>query len=177
LLYTIANATVFTFGILSSDLHMAWVKYVCGRLKSDFRYSSGLVYNNFPWPEFPMPEQKAAVEKAAQAVLDARESFPGSTLADLYDPISMPPALSKAHADLDKAVDRCYRKEPFTSDRQRVEFLFQLYEKLTAPLVAAAKPKRARKSKPIPPGQSTAQSEMDAAHFYSAKEEPTKYGE
>ena len=87
--------------------------------------------------------------------------------------------LAKAHSELDKMVDRCYRKEPFASDRQRVEFLFQLYEKLTTPLMAASKPKRSRKAaaKPIPEGKSTVQSEMDAAHFYSAKEEPTKYGQ
>ena len=140
LLYTVANATKYTFGILSSSMHMAWVRYVCGRLKSDFRYSSGIVYNNFPWPQYATDAQKAKVEEAAQAVLDARAKYPEATLADLYDPVSMPPALAKAHAALDHAVDRCYRKDPFPSDRARVEFLFALYETLTAPLLPASKP-------------------------------------
>lgn len=96
-------------------------------------------------PQSPTPDQKAAVEKAAQAVLDARAQFPNSTLADLYDPVAMPPTLAKAHAELDSAVDRCYRKEPFPSDRARVEYLFTLYEKLTAPLLPVTKPKRARR--------------------------------
>ena len=98
---------------------MAWMRQVCGRLESRYRYSNKLVYNNFPWPQSLTPEQKAAVEKAAQAVLEAREQFPGSTLADLYDPVAMPPALAKAHAELDRAVDRDYRKDPFASDRAR----------------------------------------------------------
>ena len=91
-----------------------------------------------------MAAQRSAVETAAQAVLDARAAFPASTLADLYDPLAMPPALTKAHAALDKAVDRCYRREPFPSDRARVEHLFALYEKLTAPLAPAAKSRRKR---------------------------------
>jgi hypothetical protein len=90
-------------------------------------------------------KQRAAVEAAAQAVLDARAKFPTATLADLYDPLMMPSPLLKAHRALDRAVDRCYRPEPFTSDRHRVEYLFALYEKITAPLVAAARPKRKRR--------------------------------
>lgn len=90
--------------------------------------------------------QKAAVEKAAQAVLDARALFPGSTLADLNDPVTMPPALAKAHAELDRAVDRCYRREPFPNDRARVEHLFTLYESLTAPLAPAAPRWRSRQT-------------------------------
>jgi hypothetical protein len=93
------------------------------------------VFNNFPWPTDAIDAQRLKVEACAQAVLAAREQFPGSTLADLYDPISMPPVLAKAHADLDRAVDRCYRKESYLTDRQRVEYLFALYEELTAPLV------------------------------------------
>ncbi|MDE2382926.1 MAG: class I SAM-dependent DNA methyltransferase, partial [Xanthomonadaceae bacterium] len=110
----VPNATLFHFGIVTSTMHMAWVRAVCGRLESRYRYSAGIVYNNFPWPELPEAktldarlrghdEQK--IEAAAQAVLDARAQFPGSTLADLYDPLTMPPALVKAHAALDKAVD------------------------------------------------------------------------
>ena len=91
--------------------------------------------------------QQATVEKAAQAVLDARAQFPDSTLADLYDPTTMPPVLAKAHADLDRAVDRCYRKEPFPHDRARVEHLFALYETLAAPLAPAAVPARPKKKK------------------------------
>jgi hypothetical protein len=138
-IFFIDDANLYTFGVLTSEMHMAWMRQVCGRLKSDYSYSSSLVYNNYPWPE-ATPEQKASVEQGAQAVLDARSLFLSpngkSTLADLYDPVAMPPALAKAHADLDRAVEKCYRKEPFASDRERVEFLFALYERLTAPLVA-----------------------------------------
>jgi len=121
-------------------MHMAWVRQVGGRLKSDYRYSNRLVYNNYPWPQEPSAKQHAAVEAAAQAVLDVRREHlkRGNSYADLYDPLFMPPALLKAHRTLDRAVDRCYRRQPFTSDRQRVEFLFALYEKLTTPLIAAA---------------------------------------
>src|SRR5208283_3335529 len=126
----------FHFGVLTSAIHMAWVKFVCGRLESRYRYSNKLVYNNFPWPQSATDKQRAAVEAKAQAVLDARQQFPDATLADLYDPLAMPPALAKAHAELDRAVDLCYRREPFESERKRVEFLFARYEKLTAPLVA-----------------------------------------
>jgi hypothetical protein len=100
------------------------------------------VYNTFPWPARVTDKQRAAVEAAAQAVLDARTQYPTSTLADLYDPLAMPAPLLKAHQQLDRAVDRCYRPEPFPSDRHRVEYLFALYEQITAPLVAAAKPAR-----------------------------------
>jgi hypothetical protein len=141
----IPDATLYHFGVLTSTMHMAWVRQVCGRLKSDYRYSNKLVYNNFPWPEAVMDKQRQTVETKAQAVLDARNQFPAVALADLYDPLSMPPALAKAHAELDRSVDFCYRQQPFISERQRVEFLFALYEKLTAPLLPAAKPKRTRK--------------------------------
>jgi hypothetical protein len=114
-------------------MHMAWDKQVCGRLESRYRYSNTLVYNNYPWPETPPARQRAAVEAAAQAVLDTRKEFPNASLADLYDPLAMPPALVKAHAELDRAVELCYRPQPFQNDRQRVEHLFALYEKLTAP--------------------------------------------
>jgi hypothetical protein len=145
----VPKATRFHFGVLSSAMHMAWVRQVCGRLKSDFRYSAKLVYNNYPWPESPSEKQRAAVEAAAQAVLEAREEHlsKGATLAELYDPLAMPPKLVKAHAALDRAVDRCYRGQAFTSERQRVEFLFALYEKLTAPLIPAARPVRRKASK------------------------------
>lgn len=135
----VANATLYHFGVLSSAMHMAWVRQVCGRLKSDYRYSNKLVYNNYPWPESPAEKQVKAVEAAAQAVLDARNEFTQSTLADLYSPLTMPPALVKAHAAMDRAVDAAYRPQPFPTERLRVEYLFSLYEKLTAPLLSAAK--------------------------------------
>ena len=143
------DATLFHFGILSSAIHMAWMRQVTGRLKSDYQYSVKIVYNNFPWPQDVSDKQKAAVESAAQKVLDARKEFPDATLADLYDPVAMPPKLVKAHAELDKAVDRCYRPDPFPSDRHRVEFLFTLYEQLTAPL-AASPSRRRRAAKSLP---------------------------
>lgn len=146
--YVIADAHLFHFGLLHSVMHMAWVAQVGGRFKSDYRYSAGLVYNNYPWPENPTAKQRAAIEAAAQAVLDVRAKYlsEGTTLADLYDPLSMPPALVKAHADLDRAVDLCYRAQPFASERQRIEFLFALYEKLTTPLLPTVKPRRRRSS-------------------------------
>jgi len=132
----IPRATLYHFGILSSEMHMAWVRTICGRIKSDYRYSTNLVYNNYPWPGKVTNKQRAAVEAAAQAVLAARAKYPTATLADLYDPLTMPRRLLKAHQSLDRAVDRCYRRKPFDSDRQRVEHLFALYEKITVPLVA-----------------------------------------
>jgi len=143
----VPGATVYDFGVLSSSMHNAWLRCVAGRMKSDPQYSNNIVYNNYPWPTAATDKQRAEVEACAQAVLDARTKFPQATLADLYDPLSMPPALAKAHADLDRAVDRCYRAKPFASDRERVEHLFALYEQLTAPLAPTAKPpKKSRKS-------------------------------
>lgn len=139
------NAEIYHFGILMTSMHMAWVKTTCGRLKSDFRYSKDIVYNNFPWPENPTDKQKEAIEKAAQKVLDARAAFPNSSLADLYDPLTMPPVLVKAHNELDKAVDLAYRSQPFTSDANRMEFLFELYEKYTAGLFAVEKKGKLKK--------------------------------
>ncbi len=143
-LYIIAEPSLYILGVLQSAMHMAWMRQVAGRLESRYQYSGAMVYNTFPWPEEPSAKQRAAVENAAQAVLDARKTFPDATLADLYEPLTMPPALVKAHANLDRAVDRCYRPQPFDSDRQRVEHLFALYEKLTAPLIPPAKKKRQR---------------------------------
>jgi hypothetical protein len=138
----IPDANRYHFGVLSSAMHMAWVRQVCGRLKSEYRYSNRLVYNNFPWPQTPTLKQIAAVETAAQAVLSARGEFPDSNLAELYDPLAMPPALVRAHAELDRAVDLCYRPQRFENDRQRVEHLFALYERLTAPLAMGRKKSR-----------------------------------
>ncbi|MEI6528076.1 MAG: DNA methyltransferase [bacterium] len=141
----VPDVSLFHFGVMSSAIHMAWVKLVCGRIKSDYRYSNTLVYNNFPWPEKTADKQRSAVEIAAQKVLDARKAFPDSTLADLYDPVAMPPLLAKAHAELDKAVDRCYCLESFPTDRHRVEFLFAMYEKIANPLAIGGKEKKAKK--------------------------------
>ncbi|MFN7257210.1 MAG: DNA methyltransferase [Microcystis sp.] len=143
---SIPNGDLYLFGILTSEMHMAWVKYVCGRLKSDYRYSKDIVYNNYPFPENITDKQKQTVETCAQAVLDTRAKYPDSSLADLYDPLTMPPDLLKAHQKLDKAVDLCYRTQPFTSELNRIEYLFELYEKLTAPLLSTSKQK-ARKRK------------------------------
>ena len=118
---------------------MAWLRHIGGRLKSDFRYSIGLVYNTFPWPD-ATPAQMAKIETLAQAVLDAR-ALPKnatSTLADLYDPDTMPAELRRAHRDLDAAVDRLYRPAGFDSDRARVEHLFTRYRALVEPTSAAA---------------------------------------
>jgi hypothetical protein len=125
------DAKLYHFGILTSTMHMDWVRQVCGRLEIDYRYSAKLVYNNFPWPE-PTDAQRKNVEEAAHAVLDARAVFSSSTLADIYDPNSMPTNLKKAHLALDRAVERCYRSKPVHSDQERLEFLFEMYEKLTA---------------------------------------------
>lgn len=144
-IYLIPCADIFLFGVLSSAIHMAWVKTISGRLESRFQYSGSMVFNTFPWPN-ATPAQRARVGEKAQAVLDARAPhLPPrgmSTLADLYDPNTMPPELHHAHTELDRAVERCYRADRFNSDRERVEFLFRLYEQLTAPLLPA--PPRAR---------------------------------
>ena len=137
-LLVVQEAELWHFGILTSRTMMSWLAEIGGRLKSDFRISSGLVYNTFPWPE-ATPAQHEKIEALAQAVLDAREAHPTSSLADLYDPDTMPANLRKAHAALDKAVDRLYRRAPFESDRDRVEHLFGLYEKLVNPLSDAEK--------------------------------------
>lgn len=160
----VPHAGLFDFGVMQSQMHMSWLAAVGGRLESRYQYSNTIVYNNFPWPELirspsPAPEGerkgKAAIEAAAQAVLDARAQFPDATLADLYDPLTMPPALLKAHAALDKAVDAAYiaaekaagRKPPkLATDAERVAFLFERYQALTS-LLPAAKVKKARRQR------------------------------
>lgn len=123
---------MFHFGIMHSAMHMAWVRYTCGRLKSDFRYSKDIVYNNYPWPRDISDTKLKAIESAAQFVLDTRQQFPGATLADLYDPLTMPPALLKAHRKLDAMVDGAYRRKKFTGDAERVAFLFEQDQKITS---------------------------------------------
>ena len=138
LVFTVSGARLYDFGVLSSLMHMAWVRAVCGRLESRYRYSAGIVYNNFPWPT-PTDAQRKAIEQAAQAVLDARAEYRDATLADLYDPLTMPPELTKAHKALDKAVDAAYGKTKFAGEAERVAFLFQRYEYLTTLLPTATK--------------------------------------
>ena len=142
------NATLVDFGLLTSSMHMAWLRHVGGRLKSDCRYSIGLVYNTFPTPPgFTTGDANLSQLKAhAQSVLDARAEWPTSTLANLYDPELMPPNLRKAHQALDRAVDRLYRRTSFTSERDRIEHLFMLYEKMRIPLAADMKDGLSRKS-------------------------------
>ena len=141
----VPHATPYHFGILTSTMHNAWTRSVCGRLESRYRYSAGIVYNNFPWPE-PTEARRAAVAAAAQGVLDARAGFAGATLADLYDPLAMPPALVKAHAALDRAVDAAYAYQGGQDDAARVGFLFARYQRLTSLLPAATKPARTTKA-------------------------------
>lgn len=141
----IPHATLYHFGVFSSAMHMSWVRYVCGRIKSDYRYSKDIVYNNFPWPSDPAEKQRTAIEEAAQAVLDARAAHPDASLADLYDPIAMPPELRRAHQVLDKAVDAAYGKKGFATDAERVAFLFELYNKYTSLFPAPEIKKKGRK--------------------------------
>lgn len=143
---TLAGASLYELGMLHSAMHMAWVRQVCGRLESRYRYSARLVYNNYPWPQEPAAESRERVETAAQAVLDARAQFADSTLADLYDPNAMPAALRRAHDALDRAVDRCYRNQPFANERLRLEYLFNLYDQLNAPIARRPRRQRARRS-------------------------------
>ena len=141
----IPNATMYHFGILTSAFHMAWTRYVCGRLKSDYRYSKDIVYNNFPWPK-PTEKQKIDVENLAQEILNTRNKFPNDSLADLYDPLTMPPELIKAHQKLDKAVEAAYGKS-FATDAERVTHLFVLYQEMTEGLfVERKKGERGRKA-------------------------------
>lgn len=135
-LLVVQDATLTLFALLTSAMHMAWMRHVGGRLKSDYRYSSGLVYNSFPTPlDFREGnEGLSKLESYGQAVLDTRAAHPDATLADLYDPDLMPPGLRKAHQALDRAVDRLYRPKRFASERERVEHLFVLYERMRMPL-------------------------------------------
>jgi hypothetical protein len=134
----VPEASLYHFGILSSAMHMAWMRYTAGRMKSDYQYSAGIVYNNFPWPDDPSDKNRQAVKEAAKEVLEARAPFleDGATMADLYDPLAMPSALVDAHRELDRAVDRAYRRQPFTTETNRVAFLFDRYESITNALFA-----------------------------------------
>ena len=126
------NASIYHFGILTSNVHNAWMRVVCGRLKSDYRYSNTIVYNNFPWPN-PSEEQKKKIEETAQAILDARALYPNSSLADLYDETLMPPELRQAHRANDLAVCQAYgfSKDVMKLESRCVAELFKMYEELT----------------------------------------------
>ena len=130
LVFLIPDATLYHFGILESNVHMAWMRAVAGRLEMRYRYSKELVYNNFPWPT-PTPEQTAAIEKTAQAILDARELYPDSSLADLYDEVLMPKELREAHRANDRAVMRAYGFSTKMSESECVAALMKMYEELT----------------------------------------------
>jgi hypothetical protein len=134
--FMIPNATIYEFGILSSTMHNAWVRYTCGRLESRYRYSAGIVYNNYPWPQEQTDKQREVVSVAAQGVLDARavhqNGKTSASLADLYNPTTMPANLSAAHKALDKAVDSSYGKKGMKTDSERVAYLFTLYNQYTS---------------------------------------------
>ncbi|PIT76405.1 DNA methyltransferase [Limnohabitans sp. B9-3] len=153
-IFFVDDASLLTFGVLTSTMHNAWMRYTCGRLKSDYSYSNTIVYNNYPWPGFAgealSDKHRTAIEQAAQCVLDARAQFASSSLADLYDPLTMPPALLKAHQKLNTAVDSAYQpsggKKTYASDAERVAFLFDLYQRITSLLPVPAA-KKTRKTK------------------------------
>lgn len=142
-MYTIQDAGIYSFGILCSSMHMAWMRSLCGRLESRYRYSAGLIYNNFPWPTKTEKIIKS-IESCGQLILNSRLNYPDSSLADLYDPTSMPPTLVEAHQKLDKAVDAAYGYKGPDTDSARVAFLFDLYQKLTSLL-----PQDSKKTKKV----------------------------
>ena len=131
-LFIIPDATIYHFGVLISNVHMAWMRATCGRVKSDYSYSINIVYNNFPWPE-PTDAQKAKIEQTAQAILDARALYPDSSLADLYDEVLMPPELRKAHQNNDRAVMQAYGFDiKTTTESKCVAELMRLYKQKTS---------------------------------------------
>lgn len=133
-LYVVENITLYHFGVLTSNIHMAWTRAVCGRMKSDYSYSNTIVYNNFPWPN-PTDAQRAKIEQTAQAILDARKLYPDASLADLYDEVTMPPELRKAHIRNDQAVAAAYGltkdSAEFKSESACVAMLMKMYQALT----------------------------------------------
>ena len=128
-LFTVPNADLFMFGVLNSSIHMSWMRTIAGRLKSDYSYSTTLVYNNFPWPDVN-DNQKKQITETAQAILNARKLYPDSSLADLYDPLTMPVELRKAHEANDQVVLRAYGLKPSATEQEIVQHLFEIYEGL-----------------------------------------------
>jgi hypothetical protein len=141
----VPGATHFHFGVLSSEMHMAWLRQIGGRLEGRYRYSNNIVYNNFPWPQNRTSAQQQRVSERAETVLTVRARYPDSTLADLYDRSTMPRDLLDAHRDLDAAVDSCYRTAPFTSELERLVFLLNQYRGLAQPLLPAERTRRPRR--------------------------------
>ena len=123
------GAMLYHFGVLTSIIHMDWMRAVCGRLKSDYNYSNTIVYNNFPWPN-PTEKQKAKIEQTTQAILDARAKYPDCSLADLYDEAAMPPELRKAHQENDRAVMAAYGFDLTLNENVIVAELFKMYQEL-----------------------------------------------
>jgi hypothetical protein len=142
----IFNAEAWIFAILTSHIHMIWVATVGGRLKTDYRYSSQLCYNTFPFPNIDI-KKKETLNQYVFAILDERAKYPEKTMAQLYDPDKMPIGLKQAHKELDEAVERCYRLQPFTSDTERLEYLFKLYEEMLQKDTLFAKQKKNRTKK------------------------------
>jgi hypothetical protein len=148
---TIAGGDLFTFGVVTSSLHMAWMRTVAGRLEGRYRYSNNIVYNNFPWPREVTDRARQRVVDAAQRLLDVRARYSDATLADLYDPLTMPPDMRGAHEELDRATERCYRQTAFASESEQLEYLFALYSEYVAPL-AAPRRRTGRRLAPPDPG-------------------------
>lgn len=142
----VPNATLYEFGILTSEMHNDWMRAVAGRLESRYRYSATLVYNTFPWPDASEAKRKH-IESLAEEVLLTREDYPDKSLADLYDPDKMPAPLLAAHKALDRAVEALYRDRPFRDASERLEHLFNRYEKLIAEEQARAPVKKTRGGK------------------------------
>ena len=130
LAFVVPNATLYHFGVLTSNVHNAWMRAVCGRLEMRYRYSNTIVYNNFPWCQ-PTEEQKAKIEQIAQAILDARAKYPNASLADLYDENAMPPELRRAHQENDRAVMAAYGFSPKMTESECVAELFKRYQEMT----------------------------------------------
>lgn len=143
LCYLLPNATHYQFGILTSRIHMCWMRLTAGKLKTDYRYSRDLTYNTFVWPP-TTSEQQAEITDLAEEILYKRQFYMNKTLAELYNPETMPDDLKQAHADLDSAVERLYRPEPFADDEERTTFMLQLY----AAAVRAEQEKEQKKKKP-----------------------------
>ena len=139
-----AEGNIYHFGVLESNVHMAWMRAICGRLKSDYDYSIAVVYNNFPWPT-PTPEQKATIEKTAKDILDARARYPDSSLADLYDPLTMPPELRKAHDKNNVAVMKAYGFPTSMSEADCVAALMKMYQELTSKEKRVGSPEAVRR--------------------------------
>ena len=133
LVFVVPDATLYHFGILTSTMHMVWMRFTCGRLESRYRYSKDIVYNNYPWPESVSEKRRKIIETGAQRILDARNTQDG-TLAELYDPLLMPKPLLDAHRALDREVEKAYTKKKFGGDADRVEFLFDRYREISSPL-------------------------------------------